>query len=45
MKVSVTVLDGQGMPQNVTIEVPDNATPEEIKKAIEKETRNLCVTG
>jgi uncharacterized protein GlcG (DUF336 family) len=45
MKVSVTVLDGQGMPQNVTVEVPDNATPEEIEKAVEKATRNLCVTG
>jgi hypothetical protein len=43
MKVTVTVLDGQGMPKNITVEVSDNATQEEIEKAIEKETR--CATG
>jgi hypothetical protein len=43
MKVTVTVLDGQGMLKNITVEVSDNATQEEIEKAVEKETQ--CATG
>ena len=40
MKITVTVLDGQGMPKQITVEVPDNATKEEIQKAVEKAQRS-----
>jgi len=39
-KVIVTVLDGLGMPKQVTVEVPATATREEIEEAIEKAKRN-----
>jgi len=41
MKITVTVLDGQGMPQKIVVEVPDNATEQEIREAIEKAARNV----
>jgi organic hydroperoxide reductase OsmC/OhrA len=37
-------LDGQGMPVNITVEVPDNATKEQIEAAIKK-AEKLCATG
>lgn len=37
--VTVTVLDGQGMPKKITVEVSHDATHEEIEAAIEKATR------
>ena len=40
MKITVTILDGQGMPKLITVEVPATATREEIEEAIEKATRN-----
>ena len=39
MKIIITVLDGGGTPREITVEVPDNATPEEIEKAIEAAKR------
>lgn len=39
MKITVTVLDGQGMPKEITVEVPDDATQEEIERLIEKAKR------
>lgn len=39
MKITVTVLDGQGMPKQITVEVPDDATMEEIEKEIKKAER------
>jgi len=34
--ITVTVLDGAGMPKEITVEVPDDATEEQIRQAIEK---------
>jgi hypothetical protein len=39
MNITVTVLDGQGMPKQITVTVPDNATQKEIQAAIEKAKR------
>jgi hypothetical protein len=41
-KVTVNCLDGQGMIQSVTVEVPDDATQEQVEKAVQEA---LCVTG
>jgi len=38
-KVIVTVLDGAGMPKQIAVEVPDDATHEQIKQAVEKAER------
>jgi uncharacterized protein GlcG (DUF336 family) len=46
MKVTVTVLDGQGMPKNITVEVSDDATEKEVQEALEKAAREAsCATG
>ena len=36
MEVTVCCLDGQGMIVDVTVEVPDDATAEEVQEAAEK---------
>ena len=38
--ITATTLDGQGMPKEITAEVPDNATEQQIREAIEKAARN-----
>ena len=38
-KITVVVLDGQGMPKNITVEVPDNATTKQVAEAIDKAKR------
>jgi hypothetical protein len=46
MKVKVTILDGQGLPMTVIVEVPDNSTEAEIARLIEEEERkHQCDTG
>jgi hypothetical protein len=46
MKVKVTILDGQGLPMTVTVEVPDNSTEAEIARLIaEEERKHQCATG
>ena len=38
--ITVTVLDGQGMPKKITVKVPDKATLKEIEVAVEKAKRS-----
>jgi hypothetical protein len=46
MKVAITVLDGQGMPKNITVEVSDGATEKEVQEALDKAAREAsCATG
>jgi len=39
--ITVTILDGQGMPKKITVVVPDKATEQQIREAIEKAERNV----
>ena len=38
-KITVNYLDGQGLIQSITVEVPDDATEAEIQEAINRKLR------
>jgi hypothetical protein len=39
-KVTVNIVDGQGMPMQITVEVPDDATQKEIEEAVKRKLQS-----